>query len=207
MAFKRDSEPGHAYLFGATMKWTTAPFQPEATVLHVPHPAFKFSQDGFYNEHGSSGPRNFHHPWNGEIHSRACLDSCTWADITGEGDIPLDMTCRLTNCTAPYESLLGCATSASGHGSSDQGVQFRSCSFSMSGHSFQVCQRCHLRLTATVQGLGTISSATSTAGCKMLFLRSTSRAILQTPRVHTLAFKAAFSGSGAKYSGYVLTSD
>ena len=106
-------------------------------MLHVPHPAFKFSQDWFYNEHGSSGPRNFHHPWNGEIHSRACLDSCTWADITGEVDIPLDMTCRLTNCTAPYESLLGCATSASGHGSSDQGEQFQSCSFSMSGHSFQ----------------------------------------------------------------------
>ena len=65
------------------------------------------------------------------------------------------------------------------------------------------CQRCHLRLTATVQGLGTISSVTSTAGCKTLFFRSTSRAILQTPRVHPLAFKAAFSGSGTKYSGYV----
>ena len=44
---------------------------------------------------------------------------------------------------------------------------------------------------------------TSTAGCKMLFLRSTSRAILQTPRVHPLPFKAACSGSGTKYSGYV----
>ena len=94
-------------------------------------------QDWFYNEHGSSGPRNFHHPWIGEIHPRACPDSCTWADITGEVGIPLDMTCRLTNCTAPYESLLGCATSASGHGSSDQGEQFQSSSFSMSGHSFQ----------------------------------------------------------------------
>ena len=37
----------------------------------------------------------------------------------------------------------------------------------------------------------------------MLFFRSTSRAILQTPRVHPLAFKAAFSGSRTKYSGYV----
>ena len=51
------------------------------------------------------------------------------------------MTCRLTNCTAPYESLLGCATSASGHGSSDHGEQFRKSSPS-------ICQHVHSRLPA-----------------------------------------------------------
>ena len=36
-----------------------------------------------------------------KLHSRACLDSCTWPDTTGEvnGTFLSDMTCGLTNCT------------------------------------------------------------------------------------------------------------